>query len=74
MSDKVIEYLESHREITITMDTSPLVNTVIETWKFLKEDFKQKTGNELTLPKVQFNTNYIEYLQLDLSWDKDEHH
>lgn len=74
MSDKVIDYLELNREIVINIDVNELVDSAIKAWKFMKNDFKQQCGKELTTPEVLFNTNEIEYLQVDMDWDNDKHH
>lgn len=73
MSDQVIDYLESHRELIIKIDTNTLVDKTIEVWKFIKKDFKQQTGKELINPEVRFDSSNIDYLQANLNWEKNDY-
>ena len=69
MKNEAIQYLEFHRAFTIEIDANNLVDTAIKALNFIRESIK-----DLSVPEVLFNTNEIEYLQVDISWDRNEHH
>lgn len=70
----LLENLDSYREFTIKVDANLLVDKTIKHWKFIKDLIKQDYSKELVTPEVSFSSNEIEYLQMDLSWDKKEHY
>lgn len=66
MTDKAIQYLESHRKIIIEIDTSELVDVAIKVWDFLKATVQEVYNETLITPEVIFDGDESE--SLDFNW------
>ena len=62
------DYLNSNREITITIDLNELVDRAIKYWDYISELVEKKSSRKLLVPCNSINKNDLNDISISLVW------